>query len=60
MKQGEEPSKRLVSSGEVDYEYSILFRRSKNKSVETKLTQEVMGTKSRDPTFRVPHTQRSS
>ena len=44
----------------VDYEYSVLFRRSKKKLVETKFTQEVMGTKSRDPTFRVPHTQRSA
>ena len=44
----------------VDDEYSIFFRRSKKKLVETKSTQEVMGTKSRDPTFRVPHTPRSA
>ena len=44
----------------VDYEYSVLFRRIKKKISGNKITQEVMGTKGGDPTFRVPHTQRSA
>ena len=59
MKQDEEPSERLVSSDKRRLRVLRPFSANKKKLVETKLTREVMGTKSRDPTFRVPHTQKS-
>ena len=44
----------------VDYEYSVLFRQSKKKISGNKINTGSDGYKSRDPTFRVPHTQRSA